>query len=378
LLPNQDLAINIFWDGYGLENPASGVFQSAYRLFMGLKSLDVNPRVLSPVVLPAPFGRVQQNSTSLFVPGRIAKLKPVWPILSLRRMNQDARLKNSAVILHGLSNLNLPLVGSKASKWRFVLTVHDTIPLMEGTGLQKKSVLQYKWLLPKAALRADAIITVSEWSKSCLEERYPFVRGKVHVIRNGFMPLADGLPIQKSTSEVIRTLTIARGEPYKRLDRLIAFYRMYSERLNCTLVTDQSGIDLFCIMAPDLLDSGTFRIYQNADTNLLQSLYANSDVYVHPSIYEGFCMPAAEAISYGLPVVYQKGSGIDEVAGTLLGIGLEAESSVEDWLQAIETAYLRSLSPDWHSKLIYDLAQQPSWNQSAEDLKLLYARLLGA
>lgn len=47
----------------------------------------------------------------------------------------------------------------------------------------------------------------------------------------------------------------------------------------------------------------------------LASLYSNCDVFVYPSVYEGFGLPVLEAMSLGAPVVTSRVSSMPEVAG---------------------------------------------------------------
>ncbi len=47
-----------------------------------------------------------------------------------------------------------------------------------------------------------------------------------------------------------------------------------------------------------------------------EELYQNADVFVTPSLYEGFGLPILEAMSYGVPVICSDNSSLPEVAGS--------------------------------------------------------------
>jgi glycosyltransferase involved in cell wall biosynthesis len=64
----------------------------------------------------------------------------------------------------------------------------------------------------------------------------------------------------------------------------------------------------------DVADHVTFE--SKVDSLRLVELYATSEVAVVPSLYEGFSLPAAEAMSAGVPVVATTGGALPEVVGT--------------------------------------------------------------
>ena len=47
----------------------------------------------------------------------------------------------------------------------------------------------------------------------------------------------------------------------------------------------------------------------------LPSLYTNAEVFVLPSLYEGFGLPVLEAMAYGVAVVVSNSSSLPEIAG---------------------------------------------------------------
>jgi glycosyltransferase involved in cell wall biosynthesis len=61
---------------------------------------------------------------------------------------------------------------------------------------------------------------------------------------------------------------------------------------------------------------GAVSFVSGVDEDRLVDLYAQSDVAVVPSLYEGFSLPAAEAMSCGVPVVATTGGALPEVVGT--------------------------------------------------------------
>jgi glycosyltransferase involved in cell wall biosynthesis len=64
------------------------------------------------------------------------------------------------------------------------------------------------------------------------------------------------------------------------------------------------------------------RFESKIDSLKLVELYASSQVAVVPSLYEGFSLPAAEAMAAGVPVVATTGGSLPEVIGTDSTCGL--------------------------------------------------------
>ncbi len=68
-----------------------------------------------------------------------------------------------------------------------------------------------------------------------------------------------------------------------------------------------------------LEELGTRRLVQflgYAKTDLLPTLYSAADLFVFPSLHEGFGLPLLEAMACGVPAVVSNRSALPEVAGT--------------------------------------------------------------
>jgi glycosyltransferase involved in cell wall biosynthesis len=61
---------------------------------------------------------------------------------------------------------------------------------------------------------------------------------------------------------------------------------------------------------------GTVRFVSGISDGELCELYGSAEVAVVPSLYEGFSLPAIEAMASGVPLVATTGGALPEVAGT--------------------------------------------------------------
>lgn len=113
-------------------------------------------------------------------------------------------------------------------------------------------------------------------------------------------------------------LSVCTLEPRKNLKALIDAYRMLPSRHSYQLVLVgmtgwlQSGF-FQDLESSDVRDNVIFTGYvSNSD---LAPLYSGADLFVFPTLYEGFGLPVLEAMQCGCPVITSNNSSIPEVAG---------------------------------------------------------------
>lgn len=334
----------VIWDSFGIYPAFSGIARHAQELGKALRKAGTFPVLLNPTdffnsitkpILVRPgrsYSRIFRQK-SFHVYG-LAK-DELWLAQDLLRFRAS-----SSTIFHGLSNFNVPSTRNRTFIKK-VLTVHDLIPLLARGKVSRSLSLQMSYLLPKALDAADCIIAVSNWTANTLKEFFPKIDDRVVVIPNGFVNSHNN-SVRKIKNNVSREtmptryLTISRFEPYKRFDRLVDILNKCSDDSFFTVVTDQKGRRFLESHALSFIKAGQLTIKCEITDLQLSKLYEESDALLHPSEYEGFCLPAAEAICRGLPVIFQKGSAIDEVVGPC-GIGIDAGSSTASWLEVLKS-----------------------------------------
>lgn len=172
--------------------------------------------------------------------------------------------------------------------------------------------------------RSEAIITISEFSKREIHELLKVPNEKIDVIY-----CAASLPTQNSSEEVVRSkfgikrpyiLYVGNVEPRKNLCRLLRAYRLLkkemgiSHQLVCVGANGWNAEEIYQ-EAEMFRDSGDviFTGYVTAEDKA--GLYAASEAFVFPSLYEGFGMPPLEAMHYGCPVVCANAASLPEIVG---------------------------------------------------------------
>jgi glycosyltransferase involved in cell wall biosynthesis len=355
----------LIWDSIGLQSLHSGVGHHAYSLNEALGRRGIVPQVLPSHPCIDSVWRTQLASSVPSVQQKWQRLKPyaLWTAGRQLRSWLSSRSGGRACVVHGLSNYNIPRY-YRSDGIRTVLTVHDLIPLLEPRAVSSYLAAFLRWQMPRALERADAIITVSAWTRSTLEELFPQARGKIVTIPNGcqrsFPPvLANPLPQ--------RLLTIARGEAYKQLELIPRILEQLPPQFHWDLVTDAHGIDRLHRSAGSL--QHRLRILKGLSQIELDRVEEEAGIYVHPSRWEGYCLPAASALARGRPVVYVKGSGIDEVVDSG-GFGLEREAGPELWVRAIEE--LSAQYELWSSRARAHAQHFLSWEEVANQTLAVY------
>ena len=215
-----------------------------------------------------------------------------------------------------------------ASPLPTVVTIHDMSLTLYPQYHPPRRVLLNRPLVNLAARRADAIITVSESARRDIVSVYGVAPSRVHVVHEAaapsFTPVADLARLHHVRSAYGLAdrfiLYVGTIEPRKNLPMLIeAFARRKQagdlpHQLVCAgpygwLCADVERL----IDRLRLRDQVRFTGYVSfAD---LPALYTMAEMFVFPSVYEGFGLPVIEAMACGTPVVTADVAALAEVAG---------------------------------------------------------------
>lgn len=286
----------------------------------------------------------------------------------------------------GLDLLHCPaFVGPLSAATPFVVTVHDLSFLLFPEGFRGWNRHYLRTLTGLSVRRARRVIAVSESTRQDLVRLYGLDPGRVDVVYNGvdaaFRPLPqEEVAAFRSGKGLPERFVLFVGtlEPRKNIVRLVeAYARLSAPRIPLMLVGGRGWFYeeiLVRVEELDLADEVCFVGYVPAED--LPYWYNAAEVLAYPSLYEGFGLPALEAMACGTPVVTSSTSSLPEVVGQA---GMLVEPTDVDALaaalqQVLDDAWLR----DRMGAAGKAQAARFTWQKTARGTVAGYRRALAA
>ena len=228
----------------------------------------------------------------------------------------------STVLIDGLALGALPAEAEhEAARLRIVALVHH--PLAAETGLDPALAATLAISERRALAAARAVVVTSRATANRLAD-YGVSAERITVVEPGTDPAPVGRGSQSAISNLksaisllcVATLTPRKG--HELLFRALASIPQRNWRLTCagSLDRDPATVErLRAQLSADALDDRvTFA--GDMDEATLATYYDRADLFVLPTLYEGYGMAVAEALARGLPVISTATGAIGElVAG---------------------------------------------------------------
>jgi glycosyltransferase involved in cell wall biosynthesis len=246
--------------------------------------------------------------------------------------------------------------------------IHDLVYLDFPEYGSSKSVKDLTDFVPKSLRRASFILTVSEFSKQRIIEKYQVAADKIVTT---FIPPSEPIPV--SDSEAQQSLTkqgitkpylffIGTMEPRKNIPNLLEAYKLLPQPLRDKYSLVLAGkIDWKYESTKSKIESTQSEGYDVhylgfIDDATRSALYQSSSLLVWPSSYEGFGMPILEALSYGVPCAVSDIPVFHEVGQDAVTYFDQSDPA------AIATAIVESLETQHNSEQLKSYVEsRPSW-----------------
>ncbi|MCK5595101.1 glycosyltransferase family 4 protein [bacterium] len=236
---------------------------------------------------------------------------------------------------------NIPVV----YEGEMIVTVHDLIHLIFPQFLKNKAAYFYaKSLFKLMTVRAKKIIAVSESTKADIVNYLGVKEDNIVVIYNGVSEIFKKDASQEEREKLrdklnLRAkyiLNISNMKAHKNIEVLIeAYSKLGKKGIEQKLLLVGGGkerVEELQIHAEKFNIAEDVVFLQNIDFEDLPVLYRICDVFVFPSLYEGFGLPLVEAMASKVPVVTSNVSSMPEVVGNA---GITAEMNSADSLAEV-------------------------------------------
>ncbi len=267
---------------------------------------------------------------------------------------------------------------------RTVVTVHDLAPLLFPG--KRLGLSQLAWQLAwKGALRARRLIAVSAFTRQMLIEHSRVSPERIVVIPEGVEPAFRPLP-EEAVEELRRRyalpdapllLHVGHTQPRKNLEGLLHALAIVRRRDSRVVLLQIGGVPTARQRA--LVESLGLRnavhfLGPVSESDLI-AFYNLADVFVFPSLYEGFGFPPLEAMACGTPVVASHAASLPEVVGDagLLVDPRDPEAMAEAIYHVLQDA---ELAEELRRRGL-ERARQFTWERTARETLAVYEAMLG-
>jgi glycosyltransferase involved in cell wall biosynthesis len=244
---------------------------------------------------------------------------------SLRAWAELRRRRAEFDVVHDNQCLGYGLLGIRRSGLPVLATIHHPIQidrrleLAQATGGRRLSLRRWYGFTRMQArvARRLPLLTVSLAARDEIAREMRTPAGRIAVVPNGvdaelFRPLPDR---RRAAGRIVATASA--DVPLKGLDPLLRAFAILRARRAAELVV--VGRPRPNGPIPRLMDelglNGSVRFVSGVPDAELVALYAGAEAAVVPSLYEGFSLPAVEAMACGLPLVATTAGALPEVVG---------------------------------------------------------------
>jgi glycosyltransferase involved in cell wall biosynthesis len=284
-------------------------------------------------------------------------------------------LDNEFDIIHAHDWLTFPagIAAKEASGKPLIVHVHATDFDRSGGNVNSK-VYEIE---RQGMLAADKVITVSNWTRDMVINKYGINPEKIITVHNAVEPISDldKISIRKGISDKIVTflgrITFQKGPEYF----IEAAHKVLKKMDNVRFVMAGSGdmMNKMVLRAAKLGITNRFYFTGFLTGDDVYHMYSISDVYVMPSVSEPFGIAPLEAIQSNVPVIISRQSGVSEVLNHAIKIDFWDIDAMADAIYGILNYPALSTMFRKYGKQEVDKLK---WETSALNIREVYVSLL--
>lgn len=297
---------------------------------------------------------------------RLGDTGKMWPYEKLTRSSADMTVFFNYLVPQGL-------------KGKSVITIYDMVCMRYPETMDDRNRRLLQTHLKPSAEKADAIVTISEFSKKEIKELLGIPEEMIFVAPCGtdtkyYHPFESEEQEIKARAELSKKYGIGKYllyvgtlEPRKNIKTIVKAFEKAAGNISDVKLVLAGGVGwhseetISAIEESPVKDRIVRTGYITQEEK--RDLYRCARAFVYPSIYEGFGMPVTEAMACGTDCIVSDTSSLPEVTGEL---SLKVSPfDVDGFAKAFVDMCSREPAPDLKERLI-KRASSYSWKEAAD------------
>lgn len=263
---------------------------------------------------------------------------------------------------------------------KIAVTIHGVAPLIYPEIVPRSQFLRVKYFLKNILPYIDIIFTVSESEKSLIAEYLKVDKNKIFVTYNGnkyedkeFLIRDYDFPHDK---DYILHISNSPLSGRKRADLLLESFNefaKFNKDIDLLLIGKGWNDTKIKQKVSKLNIENQIKLIGNVESSELPKYYKGAKLYLQTSLYESFCLPVVEAMTFGTPVLSTHAYAIPEIAK-------EGAVIVEDNpVKIAEKANEILSSKNYYNKISKkskEIAELYTWDNTARKTLEVYNNIL--
>jgi len=252
---------------------------------------------------------------------RMRSLPSDYPLVRLPALGIKARNDR-------LDLLHVQYVAPPFYKGKLFLTVHDISYIHYPEMFRRSELLYLRHQVKSALKRAEKVITISEYSRQDIVRHFGLAPTKVAVTYLAAGPQYHPVPEAEAKPRLFQRfglagpyiLFVGRLDARKNISLLITAFDILKQTRKVPhrlVLAGKSGYEPIALLdvAARTHSAADIQFLGPVPDSDLPALYSLADVFVFPSLYEGFGLPCLEAMACGCPVVTSRAAALPEILG---------------------------------------------------------------
>ncbi len=255
---------------------------------------------------------------------------------------------------------------------RTVVTIHDVSFMRFPNAAEPRNLQYLNSQIRQTVNRADRILTDSHFSAGEICELLHVPEERVTAVHLGLTPnmhAPDTTTIQAMRShlklECPYLLFVGTVEPRKNIAFLVEAFERATAFDGDLVIAGMRGwhVDPILDRMQSSPQQARIRYMEYVDEQWLPPLYAGAELFVFPSLYEGFGFPPLEAMRCGTPVLSSRAGSLPEVLGDAADYVTDYDA--DQWARAIESLLADTTRRTALTEKGHEQAQRYRWEDTA-------------